>query len=211
MFVWLKKVFVNKRRPLVYFKTKPINSWSKLPEENCPKGGETPVVQDRNKECAEGWKIGKMIARTITYLTIMQGKELTESLINDSGRVKAENHWNGRKNGPTGAKVRAVKAQTRVDMDAVSDIISSAIMKTSRCIKQGLSHYTKGNSVKKICILKAMKKESNSLIEEIIEGAVLHGFKCDYEALKMGKCRKMKQIAKEMDKGKVILSNLRSF
>lgn len=96
-------------------------------------------------------------------------------------------------------------------MDSASDIIMNAIQKTAKCIKQGLSQYSGENSVKKMCILKAMKKESDTLIEEIIEGAVLHGFKCDYEALKNGKCRDMKKINREIDQGKVILSTLKSF
>lgn len=209
MFIWLKKVFVNKRKPLVYFKTEQKKSWAKLPS-GCPKGKKPKI--DKSKLCAEGWKMGKMIARTITYLTIMQGKELTKSMLSgESPRAaanKEKEEWDIERRRSEG---KSLRAKEKVDMDSVSDIIINAIQKTAKCIKQGLSNYSGENSVQKMCILKAMKKESDLLIEEIIEGAVLHGFKCDYEALKSGKCRKMKMISREVDQGKILLGNLKSF
>lgn len=200
LFVWFKKVLINGKNKRIYFKTNPKNSW-KILQKGCPKGNFKEL--DRNKECSEGWEIGKMIARTITYLAIMQGRELRETILreesarNNTLEIKREMENLGEK--------------SRVNMDGVSDTIINAITKTSICIKNGLSHFSDKNSIKKKCILKAMKLESDTLIEEILEGAVLHGFKCDYEALKKGKCRKMKEIISQIDQGKMLIEKIKGY
>jgi hypothetical protein len=92
-------------------------------------------------------------------------------------------------------------------MDEVSDAIRSAVKKTAKCIVKGFSTPDQSRSVKKVCLVRAMIKESNALIEDIIEGAVLHGFKCDYEALKLGKC-KLSEVDKAVKDGDDLLKTL---
>ena len=92
-------------------------------------------------------------------------------------------------------------------MDEVSDAIRSAVRKTSKCLVKGFTSPSTRKSVKKVCLVRAMIKESNKLIEDIIEGAVLHGFKCDYEALKKGKCQ-LSEVDKAVREGDELLKTL---
>jgi len=73
-----------------------------------------------------------------------------------------------------------------VDMDEVAENIRKVVNKTAKCIKKGLS--LSRFTMKEMCIQKSMMKEANKLINKIVENAAEHGFKCDYEALKEGKC-----------------------
>lgn len=246
MFIWFKRVKTQGKKPLLYYKEKPYHSWKKAPK------GCSVIEPKQNKQasqCAEGQKLGKALARTIAYMAILQGREMSKGLfpekknnrkkasqrsyssenerLNSSNKAQSidklsndeqleklaeyqgdvskklfeeEKELEKEKNNPK-MSVRAhanykpaksihTKIKSRkIDMEEVSDAIRNAVRKTASCLVKGFSTPDQSRSVKKVCLVRAMIKQSNTLIEDIIEGAVLHGFKCDYEALKMGKCR----------------------
>jgi capsule polysaccharide export protein KpsE/RkpR len=95
-----------------------------------------------------------------------------------------------------------------IDMDEVAENIRKVVNKTAKCIKQGLS--LTGFNMKEMCIHRSMMKEANKLINKIIENAAEHGFKCDYEALKEGKC-KLIGSADQLEAGISILKKLKTF
>ena len=53
-------------------------------------------------------------------------------------------------------------------------------------------------------------KEASILIKQIVENAAEHGFKCDYEALKEGKC-KIIESASQLEAGLSLLKKFKGF
>lgn len=96
----------------------------------------------------------------------------------------------------------------QIDMDEVANNIRKVVNKTAQCIKQGLSltRFT----MKEMCIHRSMMKEANKLINKIIHNAAKHGFKCDYEALKEGKCKLMGNPS-QLEAGISLLKKLKPF
>lgn len=276
MFIWFKRVKTRGKKAVIYYKEKPHYSWKKAPK-GCPVM--TTIKSKEASQCSDGQRLGKALARTIAYMAIMQGKELSKDLFSSNQkwkqRVKATQGNSGstprekprRKKkvlnieelmtdeeiekianykGDISKKIidqaekptkkahqkepkdtdtqKFFKAKTNyqqkknihkklknrsIDMDEVSDAIRNAVRKTAKCVVKGFSTPDQNRSVKKVCLVRAMIKESNSLIEDIIEGAVLHGFKCDYEALKKGKCR-LSKVDRAVKDGDELLKTLDS-
>lgn len=163
--------------------------WKRVPI-GCLKRMKGMKSQKRTEKCANGWEIGKIIARTITYLALQQGHSDTE---NENGGINSSER-NSKSNG--------------FDMEEIAENIRKIVKKTAGCVKQGLS--LSGVSTKEVCIQRAMVKESNLLIEEILSNAADNGFKCSYEALKLGKCRLAKN-KEELERGISLIRSLKSY
>jgi hypothetical protein len=159
--------------------------------KGCP--SHQPVKAKNVDKCADGWEIGKVIARTITYLALHRGHmELgkpSETLRDATTKTMAD-------------------ASKEIDMDEVTSNIRKVVTRTAKCIKQGLS--LSGFTMKEMCIHRSMMKEANKLINKIFKNAAEHGFKCDYEALKEGKC-KLIESASQLEAGISLLKKLKSF
>ena len=92
----------------------------------------------------------------------------------------------------------------KIDIDDVAENIRKEVKRTARCIRNGLLQA--GHSTRGACIHGALVKEAESLIDSIMETAALHNFKCDYEALRKGKCMDLSE--KELEQGLGVLSSV---
>lgn len=171
------------------------HSWKKVPI-GCLKN-QRPKTQERKTEnCANGWAIGKIIARTITYLALHHGQsELGKVNVPGLEAHSSKRAIGGRTNGAN-------------DFEEVAENIRNVVKKTAGCIKEGLA--LSGITVKEVCIQKAMVKEAKELIQKILSSAAKNGFKCSYEALKQGKCTLVND-KEEIKKGIRLINSLRSF
>ena len=153
--LWYKTVKQQGERAKVYTRSHPSHPWTEIPPNTA-----------MASECSEGWEIGKVVARTITYLAMHQ-----DSLKQLLG----------------GATLRGEKRrQKTVDMEKVTQQVKKVVQETARCIKKSFSMMEK--SVKEGCIHKAIVKEAKILIEKIKSKAAANGFVCSYSALVKGEC-----------------------
>lgn len=188
--IWYKLIKEKGRPTLRYTKQHPSEKWQLLPK-GC--SAHEPVKPRNVDKCADGWEIGKVIARTITYLALHRG----HMEMGNSGKTQHNS-----------TPRTMASTATQVDMDEVAENIRKVVSKTAQCIKKGLS--LSGFTMKQMCIHRSMMKEANKLINKIIENAAEHGFKCDYEALKEGKC-KLIGSASQLEAGISLLKKLKSF
>jgi len=178
-FLYFKKIQMAGKLRKLYYKGRPQEKWTEVPK-GCA-NTHTNQNYQKSELCQEGWNIGKVIARTITFLALSQGN------IRISGKklLEVKNKLAIKKN---------------IDMGIVTQNIRKVVKKTTQCLRHDMN-FT-GQSVKEKCIQKAMIKEAYKLIDQIVSTAGEHGFKCQYEALKAGKCilgDKKDQIEEEME------------
>lgn len=68
--IWYKLIKQKGKPTLRYTRQHPSYQWQKLPQ-GC--AVHEPVKARNVDKCADGWEIGKIIARTITYLALHRG------------------------------------------------------------------------------------------------------------------------------------------
>lgn len=173
--LWYKTVKQQGEKAKVYTRSHPSQSWAMIPPKTEIPASGAASASNMASECTEGWEIGKVVARTITYLAMNQ-----DSLKQLLGGATLR-----------GEKKRKLGDRT-VDMDKVTSQIKKVVQETARCIKRSFSLMEK--SVKEACIHKAIVKEAKILIEKIKTKASLHGFKCSYSALVKGECQSKKSL-----------------
>lgn len=178
----------------LYTKGKMSHPWKRVPI-GCLKNRKLKTQRRKTENCANGWAIGKIIARTITYLALHHGQS-------ELGKVNIKG-FKGRGSGKS-----IGRGADQFDFEEVADNIRKVVKKTAGCIKEGLA--LSGISVKEVCIQKAMVKEANELIQKILSNAAKNGFKCSYEALKQGKCTLVND-KEEIKKGIRLMNSLKSF
>ena len=179
--VWYKRVHVQGKKPVTYTRKSKSAQWVLLPKKS-----QIPALDKQSKkmralgECSEGWKIGKVVARTITYFALNQDKlrALLDSRMSRAGRSA--------RNASPEAN-RPAKDSSTVDLQKVTNQIKAVIESTALCFRKGLM--LDNSSTKEKCIHKAIMKEARILIEKIKEKAQKHGFICSYAALKEGECQ----------------------
>ena len=157
------KTIKHQNKPLTaYFRKGRNEAWRRLQRGACfgPKKASLGGNNQRAKECAEGKEMGRIMARSITYMAITQNA----------------------------AKFGAQKKKM-VDMDKFSDRLMEAVERVAGCIRRQIGEVSSGSgSPKQLCMMRGMISEGKALVGQIIEGAVLNGFKCDYKALMRGRC-----------------------
>lgn len=166
--IWYKVIKAEGQSAIVYSREKSSDQWTLLPK-GCV--AHQPTKAKTADKCSEGWEIGKVIARTITYLALHRGHMEVES---SGSSIESQANKND-------------LSKKDINVEEISENIIKVVNKTAQCIKQGLT--TSGSTMKEMCIHKAMMKEASILIKQIVENAAEYGFKCDYEALKEGKCK----------------------
>lgn len=168
--LWYKTINKQGEKPEIYTRSHPSKAWTMIPPKTETPETSAATASNMASECTEGWEIGKVVARTITYLAMNQ-----DSLKQLLGGVTLR-----------GESKKKLGERT-VDMDKVTIQIKKVVQETARCIKRSFSLMDK--SIKESCIHKAIVKEAKILIEMIKSKAGQHGFKCSYSALVKGECQ----------------------